>query len=51
MTRIGLAVVGVLLTAAAAQAKLEIQNVHASYGLLGPERKSLDTYPGDDDNC
>ncbi len=36
-----------LLTLPAADAKLEIQDVKAVHGPLGPERKSLDVYPGD----
>jgi hypothetical protein len=36
------------LPAAAASAKLEIRDVQASYGQLGPERKSADYFAGDE---
>lgn len=48
MTRIGLAAAALLLATAAAQAKLEILDIQAAYGALGPERKSLDVYPSDE---
>src|SRR5262249_8063982 len=31
-----------------AQAGLELRDIQAAYGPLGPERKSLDVYPGDE---
>jgi hypothetical protein len=48
MTRIApLAAAALLCGAAAAPAKLELHNVKAVHGQFGPERKSLDVYPGD----
>jgi hypothetical protein len=43
-----MATLALLLATATAQAKLEIQNVKAAYGSLGPERESLDVQPFDD---
>jgi hypothetical protein len=48
MTRILLSAMALLFLAAFAQAKLEIQNVQAVYGPVGPERDSLDVYPADE---
>jgi hypothetical protein len=48
MVRSGLSVAMVLLAAAVVQAKVELRNVQAAYGIFGPERKSLDMYPGDE---
>jgi hypothetical protein len=48
MRRIALALVVLALWAASAQAKLEIQDVEACYGPLGPPRKTLDVYPQDE---
>jgi len=38
----------IVLAGATAHAKLEIGNIHAAYGEVGPERKSLVYYPGDE---
>jgi hypothetical protein len=43
---VGLAVV--LAASAPASAELQIKDVRPLYGVLGPPRKSLDVYPGDD---
>ena len=48
MTRVCLSAALVLIAATQAQAKLEIQNIQAAHGPLGPERKSLDCYPFDE---
>lgn len=48
MTRNGFAMGMVLLTAAIAQARLEITKVQACYGPFGPERKLLVVYPHDE---
>ncbi|MBX6314404.1 MAG: hypothetical protein IRY99_16045 [Isosphaeraceae bacterium] len=37
-----------ILWAASAQAKLELRDIKATYGFLGPERKDLIYYPGDE---
>src|SRR5260370_737124 len=37
----------ILSWSSSAQAKLQIENIQASYGPFGPERKSLDLYPFD----
>src|SRR5262249_48979189 len=37
-----------VLAGTRAQAKLEIVNIQAAYGEVGPERKSLVYYPGDE---
>src|SRR5205823_14418607 len=37
----------ILSWSSSAQAKLQIENIQASYGPYGPERKSLDLYPFD----
>jgi hypothetical protein len=46
---LGLATVAwlIVIWSPSAQAKLQIENVQASYGPYGPERKSLDLYPFD----
>jgi hypothetical protein len=48
MARIGLAIVLLLIGATAARADLTLRNIQASYGVLGPERKSLDYFPHDE---
>src|SRR5262245_27621773 len=48
MVRIACALAAILLRTTAVQAKLEINNIQAAYGLFGPERPTLDIYPGDD---
>jgi hypothetical protein len=48
MNRVGMATLALLLVATAAQAKLEIQDIKAAFGPLGPERKSLEVQPFDD---
>jgi hypothetical protein len=48
MTRLGSAVVVLLLSACGAWAKVEVVNVQASLGPLGPERVSADYYPHDE---
>jgi hypothetical protein len=48
MSRILLSVVFLVLVAAPASAKLEIDKIDASHGRLGPLRKNLDFYPYDE---
>jgi hypothetical protein len=48
MARSILTFVFVLLLGSTVQAKLEIANVQPAYGPIGPERKSLVYYPGDE---
>src|SRR5260370_28390145 len=48
MNRVGMATLALLLAATAAPAKVEIQNIKAAYGPLGPERKTLEVQPFDD---
>jgi hypothetical protein len=48
MVRILLAAAVLIVSAASAQAKLGIDNIQATYGRLGPERKSLDLYRYDE---
>jgi hypothetical protein len=47
MRRFWLTAAVLLLTATTAQAKLEIHNIKAVHGLYGPERKNLESLPGD----
>jgi hypothetical protein len=46
--RITLATLFLVVAAQAAHAKLEIRDVQAAHGMLGPERTSLDYLPGDE---
>jgi hypothetical protein len=48
MARTGLAVVLLLFAATAARAELTLRNIQASFGPLGPERKSVDYFPHDE---
>jgi hypothetical protein len=48
MVRILLAAAVLIVSTASAQAKLGIDNIQATYGRLGPERKSLDLYRYDE---
>ena len=50
MARTGLAVVLIMLWASGARADLTLRNIQASHGPLGPERKSLDYLPHDDES-
>src|SRR5262245_56968747 len=48
MIRSGLSIAALLLAAAVAQGGLEVRKVQAAYGLFGPERKTLELFPGDE---
>jgi hypothetical protein len=48
MARFWLAAAVLILLASSAQAKLGIESIQATYGPLGPERKTLDIYPFDE---
>src|SRR2546425_5628641 len=48
MARFWLAAALLILSAHSAQAKLGIESIQATYGPLGPERKTLDIYPFDE---
>lgn len=48
MIRSCLGLLTVLITTTVVQAKIDIEGVQAVYGIFGPERKSLETYPGDE---
>jgi len=48
MRRLWLAILALVISATPASADLEIENVQAALGRLGPERKSTEYYPGDE---